>query len=463
MHKSTLTIGIILMLSACAVGPDYRRPEIAEPTTFVASRSAPDQLIDEQRFWAGFGDPLLAELIKETLDANLSLAAALARYDRAAALLAGANREHWPSVSAAAQAARLNLSDFEAGDDADAVDIREVGLIAEWELDLFGRLRRISESRHAELQAAAADVDAVRVALTGQLATSYFQLRGLQQQYEVAQANARLQEESLAIVKARVAAGQGTTFDQVRASAQLERVRSRIPTLRAEIDAAMHRISVISGRPPTALVERLSPVQALPRGRPLIAAGTPGELLRRRPDVAAAERRVAAATARIGIATADLYPRFNFSGLFGSLAGNAGDLFSGGAQSSRVALGIHWSFLDRGRVQARIDAADAETREAIAVYRQAVLFALEATETRLRRYQRSQQRTTLLERAAEASERAVALARTRHERGYIAYFEVLAAEQELITARDEAVTSRTAEVLAMVDVYRALAGAPPSD
>lgn len=461
MHKLLIVIVTSVVLTACAAGPDYRRPEAPQSAEFSAARSDAAEAVDEQRFWSGFGDPLLAELVDQTLEANQTLQGAVARYQRAAALLDGARRDRWPSVTAGASASETRAAEVERASGADEFETYQAGLAAEWELDLVGRLRRISESRRAELQASAADVAAVRVALVGKLAGSYFRLRGLQQRLEVARANVELQEESLGIVDARVDAGRGTEFDRVRARAQVERTRAGLPALRAEIAAAMHRIALIIGQPPTALVDLLAPARELPGERPVIAAGTPGELLRRRPDIVAAERRVAAATARVGVAAAELFPRFTLSGLLGTVAGDTSDLFSGSSESSRVALGIDWSFLDRGRVQARIDAADAESREAIANYRQAVLLALEATETRLVRYQRSQQRTALLDGAVEQAERAVDLARTRHERGYIDYFEVLLAEQELIAARNEAVRSRTDEVLAMVDVYRALAGPLP--
>ncbi|HSH42578.1 MAG TPA: efflux transporter outer membrane subunit [Arenicellales bacterium] len=461
MHKFLATLIMTALLAACAAGPDYRRPETPEPDSFTAAGSSAGMKSDERRFWQGFGDPMLSELVETTLDANQTLAGAVARYERVAALLAGARRDRWPSVTAGAGASEMRPSEVEQGTGPEEFETYEAGLAAEWELDLFGRLRRITESRRAELQAAAADVDAVRVALVGQAAASYFRLRGLQQQLDVVRANVRLQEESLDIVTARVEAGRGTDFDRVRARAQLERIRAELPALDAEIRAAMHRIAVIAGQPPARLVPWLSAPRELPDERPVISPGTPGELLRRRPDIAAAERRVAAATARIGVASADLYPRFTLSGLLGTVAGDPGDLFSSGSESGLVALGIDWSFLDRGRVRARIDAADAETREAIADYRQAVLTALEATETRLVRYQRSQDRTARLESAVASAERAVELARTRFERGFIDYFEVLAAEQELVAARNNAVRSRTDEVLAMVDVYRALAGAPP--
>lgn len=462
MHKPMAILITLTLVVACAAGPDYRRPEAFEPESFAAVGSSAGTANDERRFWGGFGDPILAELVETTLEANQTLVAAVARYERAEALLAGARRDRRPGVTAGAGVSQTRPSEFEQGDGPDRFDTFEVGLVAEWEIDLFGRLQRMAESRRAELQAAAADVDAVRVALVGQVAVSYFRLRGLQQQHEVVRANIRLQEESIDIVDARVEAGRGTEFDRVRARAQLERIRAGLPLLDAEIRAAMHRIAVITGQPPTRLVPRLSAPRDLPDARPDISPGTPGELLRRRPDIAAAERRVAAATARIGVAAADLYPRFTLGGLLATVAGDAGDLLSSEPRSSRVALGIDWSFLDRGRVRARIDAADAATREAIAAYRQSVLEALEATETRLVRYRRSQQRTVLLDNAVASARLAVGLARSRFERGYIGYLEVLSAEQELIAARNEAVRSRTDEVLAMVDVYRALAGAPPN-
>ena len=292
------------------------------------------------------------------------------------------------------------------------------------------------------------------------MASSYFELRGLQQQYQVALQSVALQQQSLDVVEARVKAGRGTEFDQVRARAQLERTRAELPTLQAGIRGAMHRISVLTGQPPMALVDTLSPRGALPETLPTIPVDSPGEVLRRRPDIAAAERRLAASTARIGVATADLFPRFTLSGLIGSVAGDTSDLFTGPAETRRVALGIDWTFLDHDRVKSRIEAAGADSRAALASYQQTVLEALEEAETRLVRYQRAQQREERLEQAMNNAEHAVELARARYEEGFIGYFEVLTAEQEFTATRDAAVRSRTAVTLAMVDVYRSLVGAP---
>lgn len=462
MLKVITMTGALALLAGCAVGPDYQAPATPEPDAFSQGRQA-SAGVDQQRFWQGFDDPLLAQLIDRTLTANHTLEGAVARYERAAALLYGAERDQWPSVTASASAAEQYLADIEQsppGAGPERVQRYQAGLAANWELDLFGRLRRATDAQQAELEAAGADLGAVQVALAGQLASSYFELRGLQQQYRVAQQSVALQQQSLDIVEARVGAGRGTEFDQVRARAQLERTRAELPTLQAGIRAAMHRIAVLTGQPPMALVETLSPPAGLPEALPVIPVDSPGDVLRRRPDIAAAERRLAAATARIGVATADLFPRFTLSGLLGSVAADTSDLFTGPAESRRVALGIDWTFLDHGKVKARIEAAGADSRAALASYQQAVLEALEEAETRLVRYQRAQEREGRLQQAKTDAEKAVALARTRYEQGFIGYFEVLTAEQEFTATRDAAVRSRTAVTLAMVDVYRALVGAP---
>ncbi len=463
MRKRMIAIGALTVLTGCAVGPDYQKPAAPEPAGFNAPHRDGDFDEAEQRFWEGFDDPLLARLIHRTLDANQTLKGAIARYERAAALLEGTERDRWPSVTASATAAETHPAAVErtpAGSGPERVETYRTGVAATWELDFFGRLRRATQAQRAELTAAGADLSALQIALTGQVASSYFRLRGLQAQYRVTEQNVALQATSLEIVDARVQAGRGTAFDRVRARAQLERTRAELPTLQADIRAAMHRIAVLTGRPPAALIGILSERKPLPARLPTIPVDSPGDVLRRRPDIAAAERRLAAATARIGVATADLFPRFTLGGLLGSVAANTGDLFSGPAESRRIALGVDWTFLDRARVRARIDAAGAQSREALADYRQTVLTALEETETRLERYHRARQRVRRLRRAERDARQAVELARTRYERGLIAYFEVLDAEQTLSTTREATVRSRMSATLAMVDVYRALAGAP---
>lgn len=459
---------VLFLLTACTVGPDYRandeRLTALQPETFSAEHEPGDFGPAHQRFWQGFEDPLLEQLVQQTLSVNQTLLGAVARYERADALLSEARRNQWPSVTAEALASETHPSSLEsaaAGGLPARFETYQAGVVASWELDLFGRLRRTREVHLAELAAAGADLQALKVAMVGDLASSYFQLRGLQSQYDVANRNVALYATSLQIIGARVDAGRGTEFDRLRAQTQLDRAQAELPSLEADIRTQMHRIAVLTGQEPGALIEVLGKAQPLPGTMPVIPVDSPGELLRRRPDIMAAERRLAAATARIGVNTADLFPQFTLGGMLGSVAADPSDLFAGPAESRNVTLGIDWTFLDRGRVRARIDAADADSRAALAEYQQTVLSALEETENRLVQYNRIQKRVQLLAQAESQAHQAVTLARTRHEGGLIAYFEVLSAEQELATAREAAVQSRTAEVVAMVDVYRAIAG-PPS-
>lgn len=463
MPKLFFNMLILALLTGCAVGPDYYRPPTAQPAEFHAAHESGDFEQAEQLFWQGFEDPLLESLIRQTLVANQTLLGAMARYRRASALLDGARRNQLPSVTTEAGATEAWPSALEqatTGANIDRFETYQGSVVATWELDLFGRLRRITEAQQAELDAVGADLQALQVAMVGQLASSYFQLRGLQAQYRIAEQNMALYEDSLAIVNARVGAGRGTDFDRVRARAQLQRAHAELPPLEAAIRTTMHRIAVLTGQEPSVLIDELSKEQPLPGTMPAIPVDSPADVLRRRPDIIASEQRLAAATARIGVAVADLFPRFTLGGLLGSVAGDPSDLFTGPAESRNVMLGIDWTFLDYGKVQARIEAADAASLALLFEYRQAVLVALEETESRLVQYDRNQERTQRLEQAEEAARQAVELARLRYDGGFIAYFEVLTAEQELAAARDATVRSRTAEAVSMVDVYRTLAGAP---
>lgn len=469
---NTVWVNVLFLslLTACTVGPDYRaddeRLSALQPDSFSAEHESGDFGLSHQRFWQGFEDPLLEQLVQQTLLVNQTLLGAVARYERADALLNGARRDQWPSITAEASASETHPSSLErvaAGGGPARFETYRAGAVASWELDLFGRLRRNREMHQAELAAAGADLQALRVAMVGDLASSYFRLRGLQAQYDVANRNVALYETSLEIIGARVDAGRGTDFDRLRARTQLDRARADLPSLEVNIRTEMHRIAVLTGQEPGALIEVLGEVRTLPGAMPVIPVDSPGELLRRRPDIMAAEQRLAAATARVGVSTADLFPRFTLGGMLGSVSADPGDLFTGPAASRSVMLGIDWTFLDRGRVRARIEAADADSRAALAEYQQTVLSVLEETENRLVQYHRIQQRVQLLAQAEAQAHQAVSLARTRHEGGLIAYFEVLGAEQELATAREAAVQSRTAEVVAMVDVYRTLAGPPEAE
>lgn len=480
------------LLAACTVGPDHVRPTLDTPGRFArdagdvvpaggAGADAPpvtgaidratmdgatmDRAKIDPEFWRGFGDPQLTRLVEDALASNHDLGVALARFDRANALLRGARVDLFPAVTASAGASNVRASaDQQPGVGRDARDAAsyEASLVAGWELDLFGRVRRGVQSQRAQAAATAADLHAMQVAVAGEVARSYLELRGLQEQLRVARANVANQRGTLRVVDARLQAGRGTPFDTARAQAQLETTLARLPALEAAAAVAMHRIAVLAGQPPHALVAQLQSPQALPAVPAPLDPGTPGDLLRRRPDVAAAERRLESATARIGVATADLYPRFTLGGLIGSQAVDADALFGRDSETRVVALGIDWSFLDVGRTRARLAAAQADADAALAAYRQSVLLALEDTENALVRHGRARVEDTHLQRSAQAATRAAQLARVRFDAGAADLLEVLDAERVQLQAQDAFAAGRTRSATTAVALYRSLAGGWPA-
>ena len=465
----SLTIAVAsVLLAACTVGPDYVRPTLpavdqfsngASPQAAQAAAPAVDM-----EFWRSFGDPVLERLVDEALLANHDLRIALARYEQANALLRNAKYDYLPTLSADAEASDTRSSADQlpgvgrAGRDNEQYS---AGISALWELDFFGRIRRGVEAQRADTEASAADLAAMQVLLVGDLAETYFRLRGLQEQLRIAQRNAENQAQTQRLIDLRNTAGMSSAFEVDRARTQLEATRSRIPALQSAVAVSTHRIAVLVGRTPETVLAGLDSATPLPSLPETIAIGTPAELLRRRPDVTAAERRLGAATARIGVATADLFPRFTLGGLIGTQALDAGALFERDSETRMIAFGIDGSFLNVGRVRSRIAAANAATAADLAAYEQTVLLALEETENALVRVSRSTEENAHLEQAAAAGARATAIARTRYDHGAIDVLDVLEAERASLQAEDEFAQGRVRNTMAVVSLYKALAGGWP--
>jgi NodT family efflux transporter outer membrane factor (OMF) lipoprotein len=462
------------VISACAVGPDHVRPDVpvaarfardaasggGEVTAGVATTPAPDA-----EFWTSFADPTLTRLVETALTANHDLRSALARYDAANALAREAGFDRFPTVTAGATASDSRISADQlpgaAREERDS-ESYSGSIVAAWELDLFGRVRRNVETARADTRASALDLAALQVIIAGEVAESYLELRGLQERLRVARENADNQRETLELVDVRLAAGRGTDFDSSRARAQLESTLSRVPALEAAVAVTQHRLAVLTGNAPGALIAELDAPLRLPSLPDRLDPATPGDLLRRRPDVVAAEERLHAATARIGVATADLFPRFTLGGLIGTQAFDSSALFERDSETRLVALGVDWSFLDVGRVRARIAAADADAAGALARYEQSVLLALEDTENALVLLAHARLEDQHLERAASDSARAARLARVRFDAGAADLLDVLDAERSQLAAQDAFADARTRTATALVGLYRALAGGWPT-
>jgi multidrug efflux system outer membrane protein len=447
-------------LGGCAVGPNYHRPETPlDPRFANAGEPGFTETEAVEQYWTGFDDPMLNGLIEDALAHNKDLSAAEAnlRAARAAKRLAGFDQ--YPTATLAAgythnldsqeQLPGIDMHDRE-------FDAAQAGFDGLWELDLFGRVRRNVEAARGDLGAAAATLQDARVSVIAEVARDYFILRGLQDQLALTERNADNQFSSLKITRNRLEAGRGNELDTSRAEAQWQTTLASIPSLQASIATTCYRLSVLSGRQPTALNASLASLAPMPALPPLNAIGTPEQLLRRRPDVRVAERRLAAATARIGVAVGDLFPKVTLVGEVGYFAPTFGDFGQSEARFFSVGPSISWAAFDLGRVQARISSARAQTDQALALYEGAVLGALEDTEGALISYGRSQSRREALQVAAAASDKAANLARKRFEGGLIDFLEVLDAERTALSAELLLSQSRTDAATSLVAVYKAL-------
>ncbi len=462
LRTAAAALAAVAALNGCAVGPNYHLPDTAVDEHFANAGEpgfAEEGGVD--RYWTTFTDPLLDSLVDEAIAHNKDLAVATAnlRAARAARRLAGFDR--FPTATFAGGYtdnldAALQLPGYtQSQREFDEADASFTGL---WELDLFGRVRRNVEAARADEGAATATLQDARVGVIAEVCRDYFILRGLQDQLALTQRNADNQYSTLQLTRVRLEAGRGNQLDTARAEAQWQTTLASIPSLQAAIATTMYRLSVLTGRQPNALTDKLSPLQPSPALPPLNAIGTPEKLLRRRPDIRVAERRLAGSTARVGVAVADLFPKVTLVGDFGYVAPTFGQLGMSDSKAYSFGPSITWAAFDLGRVRARIASAKAQTDAALAGYEGSVLNALQDTEGALVSYGRSQTRRDALQVAAAASDKASDLARRRFEGGLIDFLEVLDAERTSLSAELLLSQSRTDAATSLVAVYKALGG-----
>jgi multidrug efflux system outer membrane protein len=447
-------------VAACAVGPNYTRPQTPTPSHFSEAESAVYSGEEgPARFWRQFDDATLDGLVADALAANHDLRIALARWQEARAVHRETRFDLIPTVTASGGYTRQELpsaQSFGLG----ALDERyyDAGFDASWELDLFGRVRRGVEAARAEVEGAEAGLRAAQVSVTAEVARTYFELRGQQSELEVAERNVSNERATLELTTSLLDAGRGTEFDTSRAQAQLSSTLATIPPLQSDIARSIHRLAVLTARQPEALSERLGVVRPLPALPSITGVSDPATLLRRRPDIRVAERDLAASTAQIGVAVGDLFPKVTFNGSFGYAAGSPGALGAAGTREYLIGPSISWAAFDLGRVRARIDQAHARNDQALALYEQTVLRALEETENALVAHARARDRLAEVEHEAQASETASHIARARYEGGMVGFLEVLDAERTQLTAEDQLAQSRTETATSLIAVYKALGG-----
>jgi multidrug efflux system outer membrane protein len=411
----------------------------------------------DPRWWRQLEDPVLDELQAAALSANHDVRTAIARLDQARAVFDEDNRDRYPTVTAGAFADVREQAQPGFSDEPLRITTYQAGLGASWEIDLFGRVRSAIQAAAANAESLEAALASVRVSLAADVASNYFELRGLQQRMSVLERSLVNQRESLRLTVVRRDAGVGEEQDVASASARVSALEAAEPSLRAAIAAREHRLAVLTGVRPGQLTIDLAPRAYPPIARTL-ALGPPAGMLARRPDVRAAERRLASVAAREGVAAADLYPRISLSGVLGLLAGR-GSLF--GTADSRawaVTPALQWAAFDLGSARARLAGAKAMTREAAAAYEQTMLLAIEETETALVVYREQQARLVRLNDQARESARAAGIARVRYREGAVDFLTLLDTERTELQAEDAVAEAEAGVFTSLVALYRSGGG-----
>jgi multidrug efflux system outer membrane protein len=447
-------------LAACGSAPVLQQPQApALPATFAqAPANAVAGSEPAAAFWRGFQDAELDALITRALAANGDVRIARARLREARALAREADAANLPTLAATAQAGRARVQTETFG--TTAGNSVGGGVQASWEVDLFGRRGDEQAAARADVAAGEAAVQGARLAVAGEVARTYFELRGLQERLRVARDALVTQRDALGLVQARLEAGRGTALDTERARALVLATEASVPALELQVVLARQRLAVLTGQLPSALDTQLAPAKPLPGmgALSLAAIGSPEALLRRRPDLIAAEQAAVSAAARAGVAHKSRWPRITLAGALGLNAARPGDLGDGASFVYNLGAQLLVTVFDGGALRARADAAAARNDAAVAAYDQAVLLALEDAEGALAGYTRTAQQAEALYGAAQAAERAAEIARGRFRAGVSDFLAVLDAERERLNARDRLVQAQTAAAVSVVAVYKALGG-----
>jgi len=466
--------GLGLLIAGCkAVGPDYVAPKPAVPASFAGAGRAPGEVSEppfiDEAWWKNFGDSHLDALIAQALKAAPDLAEAQARVREARALqgIAGAGR--YPTADATGEYTRnLGSENVPTGVPPGGLgpgihsNLWQAGFDASWEIDIFGGIRHNVEAANANYQAAAEDRADVTLTLLAEVARDYIELRGAQRRIEVAQQNLAIERDLRALTQSLLGAGLAPRQDLLRAEAQVRDIQAAIPEFETDERAAAYRIAALIGRPFTEVSDELSVPRPIPRPASAVPVGLPSELLKRRPDVRAAERRIAAANARIGVAQADLYPHFSLTGVTGleslyfSSFGNASSGYY------QIGPGITWRIFDAGRIRFEVQAESARTAAATAAYERSVLDAFRDVETALVSYANTKVHRDELAAESAADAEATDIAKLLYERGVESFLPVLDAERSLYAADDALAQSERDSAIALIALYKSLGGGWPS-
>lgn len=463
-----------LLVAGCTVGPDRKAPDTPVKADSFASLTGAD--VDSAApalkpvatspatlaaWWTVFRDPVLDSLVARAVAGNQDLRIAAARVREARALRGIEAAARLPTLDATGRATRFRDSETTGRGfptPTDPQNLFEAGLDASWEIDVFGGVRRAVEAADADLAAAEESRRDALVTLVAEVARNYVELRGYQQRIDLNARTVQAQRETLELTKSLSQAGISSQLQVEQAAAQLAGRQSQLPPLRIGERAASYRLGVLLGQEPGSLLAELAPTAAIPTPPAELPVGLPSDLLRRRPDIRRAERTIAAATARIGVATADLFPRFSLTGSFGLQSGEFDSLPDMNSRFWSIGPAVRWNLFDAGKVRSRIEAANAREEQALAAYERTVLTAFEDVENGLTQFIQEQARRRSLGEGAEASARALQLATDRYRSGIGGFLDVLETQRALYDLQDQQVQSEIGVTRSLIAVYKALGG-----
>jgi NodT family efflux transporter outer membrane factor (OMF) lipoprotein len=412
-------------------------------------------------WWKTLDDPLLTSLIERTVAGNLDLKTAWAKVREARARLGLSQADLFPTLTANGSTTHTETrqnSPQSTGSSTQTRDLYKAGFDAGWELDIFGGVRRSIEAADANVQSSQEALRDVLVSLLAETALNYVEVRSSQSQLAVAESNLAIQQETYTLTQLRYQAGLSDDLAVQQAQANLENTRSQIPSLRSGLEAAENRLAVLVGEPPGTLEKELAENKPLPVPPPEIAVGVPAETLRQRPDVRQAERQLAAQTARIGVATAELYPKFSLSGSIGLEANSIGNLFSEYTRTLSFGPRITWKIFDAGAVRRNIEAQSALRDQNLYQYESKILSALEEVENALTAYANEQIRRQALLTATQAAIAAADLSKKKYEAGLVDFQVVLDSQRSLLSAQNQLAQSEGTVIKNLISLYKSLGG-----
>ncbi|MEM7008653.1 MAG: TolC family protein [Thermodesulfobacteriota bacterium] len=470
MNKYYLFLILLaLLLQSCMVGPNYEQPQTNLGDDWVGesySQDYSEQDVDLS-WWESLGDPQLTLYVNEAVSSNYDISIASARVREARALRGVSASAYYPQIDSDASYQRFRqsengiidigtLSDLGFADDQG--DLYQAGFDAFWEIDIFGGTRRSVEAANARVEAAVENRRDVLISVISEVARNYVELRGAQKGLTVSEKNIRIQTDTLNLVENKYKAGLSSELDVARARAQLESTRSTLPPIRASIRASAYRIAVLLGRRPGALLDELLKTKPIPSTPDIVPIGLPSDLLLRRADLRRVESELMAATADIGVATSDLFPKFFITGAAGLESVSFSDFFDASSGVWSIGPSVSWPIFQGGRIRSNIKVAEAVNDAELSRYQQTILLALEEVESSLVRYAEEELRRRSLNESAKSSQKAVNLAEVVYEKGLADFLTVLDAERTLTEVEDRLVRSETELVVNLIALYKALGG-----